>query len=131
MRDLIEFAAGWGREVAEGRMLDTCTIRRVTGDFLDESTMVRTPTYVQVYAGPCRVVDVEAVVRTPEAGGATVTVHRVRLDIPVTATGVRRNDQVEITGSVTRPAVAGMAARVVSLPADTQTTAQRISVEEG
>lgn len=130
MRDVLLLAVSMGRGAAEDRMLDTCAIKRVSGETTDTDGRV-VSMYDPVYTGKCRVVDVEGVVSTPEAGGASFTVRRIRVDIPVGAAVIRRGDVVDITGSVTRPDVTGASARVTSVPIGTQVTAYRLGVEEG
>ena len=44
-----------GRAAAEALMVDTCAIRRRTGETLDDTTGEVTATYDDVYSGRCRV----------------------------------------------------------------------------
>ncbi len=50
-----------GSALARGRaahlklLIDSCTIRRKTGETLDTATGLLTPAFVVVYAGPCRI----------------------------------------------------------------------------
>lgn len=118
------------RRDAESRMLDTCTIRRPTGTTTDRPTGKVVATYSPVYAGRCRLVDTEGVVSTPEAGGATFTLRRTRLDVPVGTGPVEDGDVLTVDASVTHPDIAGATGRVTSVPVGTQVTALRLGVEE-
>lgn len=130
MRDLLALAVSMGRGAAEDRMVDACVIRRRTGLETDSDTGVATVLFEQVYEGPCRVVDVESIVSTPEVAGATVTVRRVRIDIPAGAARPRGDDVAEVTVSLFAPEIVGATLRVTRVPIGTQATALRLGMEE-
>lgn len=115
-----------GRRMAESLMLDTCTITREQGT-PDEVTGVR-PT-VTVYSGRCKVQTYEAQERESEAGGATFTIQRYRVDVPVGSFAPAVGDVVTITAAALDPNLTGPF-RVVALLHKTAATAYRLAVEE-
>lgn len=112
------------------RMRATCTIQRVTGTTLDESTGAVVPTYAQVYSGRCytRYPGV-AYEQTPEAGGATLAVTRLVLRIPH-GPEVLPGDVVTITADPDNPKMAGTRLRVASNDDMSQASAQRVLCED-
>jgi hypothetical protein len=119
------------RRQAVSRMLDTCTIRRVTGDAVDADGNV-TPTYsAPLYAGLCRVQTNEPQERTPDTGDVgTVTTQRYSVHVPVGAYAPQVGDVVTIDYAHLDPYLAGRIYRVVGLLHKSQATAYRLSVEE-
>jgi hypothetical protein len=117
------------RRHAESRMLDTCTVRRVAGDAVDDEGRV-TPTYVTLYAGACRVQTGEAQERNPEVAGSTATTQRYSVHIPVGAYQPEVGDVVTIATATLDPYLPGRTFRVVALLHKSQATAYRLGVEE-
>jgi hypothetical protein len=111
-------------------MLDTCTVESVTGVTTDPLTGVDVPTYALVYAGKCKVQGLDPLERNPEAGGATFTVQRYRVDVPVGAFVPAVGQRVVVTAAVLDPNLVGKAFRVVALLHKTAATAYRLGVEE-
>lgn len=108
------------REHAESMMRDQCVVTRVTGataDPDDREVPVRTP----IYTGRCRVQANQRVDASPEVGGATVTVQRYEIQVPISAGPIRIGDLI---------AVADRKFRVTGLHLKTHQTAQRLPVEE-
>jgi len=119
------------RADAESLMTDTCVVRRVAGVTVDSLTGKETPTYVQQYAGPCKVQSTALESRTPEVIGHTATVQHLAVHFPVGAFAMLPGDVVEITASAVDPMLAGREFRTVEeLPVKTYATAYRVSVEE-
>jgi hypothetical protein len=118
-----------GRRMAESMMLDTCTVRRVTGEVTDDNGNV-TPTYSAVYAGVCKVQTNEGVQTNPEVAGATATVQRYTVHVPVGAFEPAVGQVVNISAARLDPYLAGRSFRVVALLHKTAATAYRLAVEE-
>ena len=116
-----------GRVAAERDMLDTCTISPVTG--VDESTGA--PTLgTAVYTGKCKVQTSQAQEANPEAGGATYTVQRYAVHVPVGAFVPAVGHVVTITVAALDANLVGRQYRVVALLHKSLATAQRLAVEE-
>jgi len=116
------------RRRAESLMLDTCTVAPVTG--VDESTGA--PTLgTAVYTGKCKVQTSQAQEANPEAGGATYTVQRYAVHVPVGAFVPVVGHVVTITAVDVHgdPNLVGRQYRVVALLHKSQPTAYRLGVE--
>lgn len=116
-----------GRRAAESLMIDTCTVSPVTG--VDESTGA--PTLgAAVYTGRCKVQASQAQEANPEAGGATYTVQRYAVHVPVGAFVPVVGQVVTLTAVPLDPLLVGRAFRVVALLHKSLATAYRLAVEE-
>lgn len=104
------------QRAAERLMVDTCTITRPG----DTDGTFDTP--VVVYSGKCRVRD-----RT-DLPGETTDRHRFRVDIPISATGVRFNDRIDISASM-NPSLVGSFGLVGDIFAQSAASAQRLPCE--
>ena len=120
---------GMGRRMAEGRMTDTCKVVRPVPGVLNEATGKRAVTYTEVYAGPCRVKHPTTAAKPADAGSQLLVMSALEVHLPVTATGVRAEDVVEITASPTRAEQAGRRFKIVAPFDGSQTTALRFRVE--
>lgn len=120
---------GMGRRMAEGRMTDTCKVVRPVPGVLNEATGKRAVTYTEVFAGPCRVKHPTTAAKPGEAGSQLLVVSALEVHLPVTATGVRAEDVVEITASATRDEQAGRRFKIVAPFDGSQATALRFRVE--
>lgn len=119
-----------GRAAAERNMLDLCTVQRVVGTVTDDLTGAVTPVYEQAYSGRCKVQTFEPHERNPEVGGATVTVQRYSVHVPVGAFEPEVGQVVTIVAAALDPHLAGRSFRVAALLHKTAATAYRLSVEE-
>lgn len=119
-----------GRRLAEARMSDTVTVRRVASTTTDPMTGVDTPTLVTVYTGKARVQTYEAQEYTPEAGGHTFTVQRYALHIPVGSYRPEIGDLATVDAAPLDPYLVGRALRVVALLHKSQATAYRLGVTD-
>lgn len=119
-----------GRRAAENLMLDAATVQSVTGTTTDPLTGVDTPTYAAVYTGKCKVQGLDPLERNPEVVGATATVQRYRVDVPVGSFEPAIGQVITITTATLDPHLAGRKFRVVSLLHKTAATAYRLGVEE-
>lgn len=118
-------AQGW----AQGRMLDTCTVTRVTGKTQNPTTKLYTPTTVTVYSGPCEVKQEARSVESSTGPGQVETVQRAMLKLPVSGSeGVRDGDDVLIDTSVS-PGLAGLRAKVRGGHYQSAASARRIPIE--
>lgn len=96
----IETATADGRAAAESRMVDACTIAHPGGEpvFDPSSGTYTDPASTTIYSGKCEVQVSDGLnARETEAGGTELTVSRVTVKVPVSATGVRVGDVVTIT----------------------------------
>ncbi|HZL05137.1 MAG TPA: DUF6093 family protein [Coriobacteriia bacterium] len=123
------------RAEAESRMRDTCTVCPVTG--VNESTGAPTlgaaiygPSVAPRY-GKCRFVVASVQESDPQAGGATYTVTRGRVDVPVGAFVALTGLVVTSVTSEMDPGLPGRRFRTQApSPANSQATAYRLAVEE-
>lgn len=118
------------RADAESLMLDTCTIVRLGELVTDPNTGATTPSETTLYTGKAKVQGLDPQESNPEAGGATLTVQRYRVDVPVGAYVPGIGDVVRITAAALDPNLAGRSYRVVALLHKTLATAYRLAVEE-
>lgn len=112
-------------------MVDSCTVHRVIpGETVtDPVTGVDSPATEQVYAGRCRVQTFEPHERNPELGGATATVQRYAVHVPVGSFEPHIGHVVTITAAALDPHLVGRVFRVVALLHKTASTAYRLGVE--
>ena len=111
-------------------MLDTCTVRRVIGTTPDPLTGADVPAYATAWTGKCRVTTYEPHERNPEVGGATVTVQRYAVHVPVGAFAPAVGQVITITAAALDPHLVGRTFRVAALLHKTAATAYRLGVEE-
>lgn len=115
-----------GRAAAERLMKDACAIERpgeITDDVTGEAELT------EVYAGRCKVQTYEGYEQTPTAGGATITVQRYRVDLPVSVL-VRPGDLVTITAASADSHLVGKRYRVTAPFNKSYATASRCFVDE-
>lgn len=118
------------RARAEALMVDTCTIRRVSGSVTDPDTGVVSPDYSVVYSGLCKVQSTQPQAQTPTAGEHKWTIQQGAVHIPALAPAVMVGDEVVLDSSAHDPHLVGRSFRVVELLHKTWATAQRLNVEE-
>lgn len=115
-------------------MVDACTIahpRPQSEWTVNETTGVLTPTYATAkYTGRCKVQTSEPQESTSEAAGATFTVQRYSVHIPVGSCVPVVDDVVTITAAALDANLVGRQYRVVALLNKTAATAYRLSVKE-
>lgn len=125
--DMAEF-----RAMAESMMVDACTIRRKTGETIDEGGAV-VPTHDTLYEGKCKVQSTESLdPRSPEVGGHSFTIQRLRVDVPVARSDEDYRPQVgdvaAIDAAAYDPHLVGQEFRVTGLLHKTMATAYRLAV---
>lgn len=120
-----------GQAAAEASMVDTCTIRRVTGTTDDPDTGYGVKTYLSPnpYTGKCRVQQGIAQAAEDDAGEDFQLRLRLVVQLPVTVVGVEIGDEVTITASRDLDLV-GRTFLVRDLFHKTDETARRIGVTE-
>lgn len=111
-------------------MVDTCTVRRITGATVTDDFGNVTPVTELVYEGRCRVQTYEPYERNPEVGGATETVQRYSVHVPVGSFEPEVGQVVTIASATLDPHLSGREFRVVALLHKTAATAYRLGVEE-
>lgn len=125
------------RQTAESMMVDTCTVETITGVTTDQLTGADTPTYATVYGpeiapyfGKCRVQDLDPQEANPEAGGATYTIQRYQVAVPVGSFAPAVHQVVTMVTAALDPNLVGVKFSVVALLHKTAATAYRLSVKE-
>lgn len=118
-----------GRVAAAALMVDTCTIRRVTGRPVNPITLKIAPTYETIYTGVCRVQLRDTAAGQPEAGDHSSTTVRTIVSVPMSVTDVRVDDEVVVASSGDADLV-DRVLRVRSLFHKTHATARRLECEE-
>jgi len=119
-----------GRIAAEAGMVDTCTIRRRTGEATDPDTGDVALAWEAVYTGPCRVQQPRAAQSQQHTPGEDYQLlARMELQLPVLVTGVRVGDEVEVTASRDADLV-GRVLLVRDLMHKTDASARRLGVTE-
>lgn len=118
-------------KAAEGRV-DTCTIRRVTGETTNPTTGAVTPTYQSpdLYSGPCRFQNALALSEPHDVGEDFVRLLRIELQLPVSVTGLEVGDEVTCVSAAHDPDLAGRVFLVRDLAHKTEPTARRVQLTE-
>lgn len=118
------------RADAEALMLDACTIVRPGETVTDPDTGATSNPGPTLYTGKAKVQSLDPQERNPEAGGASFTVQRYALHIPVGAYAPAVGDVATITAAAADANLVGRKYRVVALLHKTLATAYRLSLEE-
>jgi hypothetical protein len=118
-----------GQAAAERMMVDTCTIRRVTGTTTDDFSGTITPTYTTLYTGKCRLQQVTPRASRLDAGEDSVLLQPFELSVPIAVTGIEPGDQATVNSSQD-PDLAARAFLVRTVTHKTNLTARRLGVEE-
>lgn len=93
-----------GRRLAESLMVDTCTIRRRSGQTQDPDTGVVTPTYTILYSGQkCRVQSRGYWGQRTDVGQNDLILLQLEVQLPIAVTGLRVHDEITVTASVHDP----------------------------
>lgn len=115
------------RTAAALGMTDTCTIRRRSGESVDDNTGMVTPTWTQVYAGQCRVQQRNPIAQQQTPGPDFQLLVQLELQLPATVTGVLVGDEVTIIAS-TDPELVDTVLIIRDLAAKSQASARRLGV---
>lgn len=128
-----------GRQKALELMLDSCTVKHLTGSSTDQDTGVVTPTYSTVYSGtgpggggPCKVQQSSPATAPTDLGEAAVFVGQLTLHLPVTAgtAAVAPDDLVTITACALDSSLVGKTFRLRGPAHKSFATARRFPMVE-
>lgn len=125
-----ELVTARGRAAAERGLLDTCTIRHRTGTTVDDDTGYTTPTWADLYAGPCRLKQPNAAASSATVGEAEVLLQRPELHLPMSAPLLQPADEITVTASRLDPGSVGRVLLIRDVPAHSGATARRYGVTE-
>lgn len=123
------------RAHAESMMVDTCRIDRQRVDEdgnpvteMDPVTLEIVEVWDVVHGGPCRA-QRRDVSSSPEqmAGEFEFEVSPLEMQLPISATGVRRLDRVTITAAAFDPELVGIEATVLTTRAKTHATKRELT----
>lgn len=119
-----------GRQAAESRMTDACTITRITRGAMSSSGVIA-ETSETIYSGKCRVKTLDADASMAQAGGQQVVQQQLTLLVPVSfTTPLLPGDVATITASTFDPSLVGKTFRLRDIPYASQSTARRIRCED-
>jgi hypothetical protein len=120
-----------GRAAAERIMTDTCSITRITGQTLNETTGAWTDVTSTVYTGKCRVqLRNMQVASLPLSGDRQVVALQLEVWIPMSSTSPTVGDNVTITAAVHDSTLVGRVFRVREEMHKSHATARRLVVQE-
>jgi hypothetical protein len=125
----IDALLGRARTAAKARMADMCAIRRRTGEAVGADGKV-TATYVDIYAGLCRVQQVTTEPTPADPGEDRQLLLRLVVQLPITVTGLRPADEVTITAAAHDEDLVGRVFLVNGLHHKTHASSRRVSVIE-
>lgn len=113
-------------------MVDTCTVRRRTGETTDPATGVVTPAYLSPnpYTGRCRVQQAQAQAQQYDAGQDYLLLLRLEIQLPMSVVGLQVGDEITITTSVNDADLVGRIFLVHDLAHKTDATARRVQCTE-
>lgn len=109
--------------------VDTCTIKRVTGEVTDVDGNV-TPTYTALYSGVCRIQQQQPYAERKDVGQAYLLLLRLEVQLPMTVTGLAPDDLLTMVTSVTDPDLPGRVFRVRDLAHKTDASSRRVQCTE-
>ena len=115
------------REIQEGVMFDACRIEREQTEF-DRETGKDVTVWTEVYAGPCRFPRADAAGRVVVTG-ETITPASPTVKIPWHVTGIRPDDRVTCTESIS-PGMVGRILRVTDTSPRTFQSAVNLTCRE-
>lgn len=119
-----------GRAAAQRNMQDACVIKRRTGEVTDPASGVITPTHSTLYTGICRVQQRSVSASQADAGEAYALMLRLEIQLPMSVTGLRAEDEVTITASEHDVDLVNRVFLIRELAHGTHKTARRIGVQE-
>jgi hypothetical protein len=125
----IGVAVARARQLAESLMVDTCVIKRETGEATGSGGVI-TPTYSTLYTGKCRVQFKPMQGNGADVGEAYLLLVRREVQLPMTVTGLLEGDRITITASALDPDLVGKVYVVRDVEAKTHLSARRVTVLE-
>jgi len=123
----IDHVVAAGRRLAESRMRDVCTIERPTAE---ADPLTGTAGLERVWGGKCRVSTFMPQESNPEAGGATYTVQRYMIALPVGSYDPQPGDVITITRASQDPFLHGKKFRIAGTHNVTDGVRYRLAVDE-
>lgn len=115
---------------AQEGMVDTCSIRRATGESTDGGGNVIT-TWTGLYSGKCRVQQARLGQATGQDPGESYQLLlRLEVQLPMSVVGLQVGDEITITAAVRDPDLVGRVFLVRDLAHKTDATARRVGVTE-
>lgn len=119
-----------GKAAAERGMVDTCEIKRHTGETTDEYSGEIVDTFDTIYTGKCRLQQGAADAQPQDSGEAYILLQRVELQVPLAAVGIKVDDEVTITAAGRDPDLVSKVFLIRDLHIKTDATSRRFRVEE-
>lgn len=110
-------------------MVDTCTIRRVTGETTNADGVI-TPTYTVLYSGVCRIQQQQPYAERKDVGEAYLLALRLEVQLPMTVTGLEPDDETTIDTSLMDADLPGRVFVVRDLAHKTDATSRRVQCQE-
>lgn len=109
--------------------VDTCTIKRVTGEVTDVDGNV-TPTYTTLYTGVCRVQQQQPYAERHDAGQAYLLLLRLEIQLPMTVVGLEPDDLLTVVTSLMDPDLPGRQFVIRDLAHKTDASSRRVQCQE-
>jgi hypothetical protein len=109
--------------------VDTCTIKRVTGESTDIDGVI-TPTYTTLYSGVCRVQQQQPYAERHDAGQAYLLLLRLEVQLPMTVVGLQPDDILTVVTSLMDPDLPGRVFIVRDLAHKTDASSRRVQCQE-
>lgn len=123
-------AISFGRRQAEALMTSACTITRVTGRVLDESTGQYADTTSTIYSGKCELRFDSAVLNEVDGQARIATEQAPLLKLPVDGSaGVKVGDSGALTAHPLDAGMVGLKFRVAGVHSKTRATSRRLPLE--
>jgi len=123
-----------GRQAAINLMIDTVTIKRLTGQVTNLQTGAVVDTYTTLYNGIGRIQRVRGQrlgsAHPAVVAGAQLYQQPLAVHVPITVTGIILEDVVTVINSVLDPDLNGRSFWVQVLPPKSYTTAHRYGLQE-
>lgn len=123
-----------GRSFAMSLMIDTVTIKRLSGQVTNLQTGTVVDTYTTLYTGMGRIQRVRGQrlgsAHPAIVAGAQLYQQPLAVHVPVTVTGIILQDIVTVTNSILDPDLNGRQFWVQVLPPKSYTTAHRYGLQE-
>lgn len=109
--------------------VDTCTIKRVTGESTDIDGVI-TPTYTTLYTGVCRVQQQQPYAERKDVGEAYLLALRLEIQLPMTVTGLEPDDILTVVTSLMDADLPGRVFVVRDLAHKTDASSRRVQCSE-
>lgn len=112
-------------------MVDSCTVRRRTGETTDLDTGAVTPVYTTVYTGQaCRVQTRGYWGEARDVGEAARVILAFEVQFPIAVTDLQTRDEITIDACVNDPDLVGRVLRLKDLAHKSHATSRRVLCQE-